>query len=951
VNSESANSALELFDQLVDLPAEQRRLWLEQNHHQFDASTRDELESLLAAHDDAGDFLKDAPPATPRSRVDPHEPGTCVGAYELLELLGEGGFARVFRAQQTRPLRREVAVKIVKLGMDTSAVIARFELERQALALMAHPNIAAVFDAGATDTGRPYFVMELVRGGQRITKYCDEQRLGVRQRVELFIDVCHAVQHAHEKGVLHRDLKPSNILVTSVDGRATPKIIDFGIAKAVSDELRLTDVSVVTLEQQLLGTPQYMSPEQARSGGADVDTRSDIYSLGAVLYEMLAGQSPLDSPTGPSTMLEQLQRLTTDEELPPPSTRATSELRRALRGELDWIIGKCLEKDRRRRYESAAALAADLEAHLHHRAIAAAPPTLHYRAKKFVRRNTLAVVASAIILASVLAGAIVSTVLAVRAIRAERLAQRRQEETQAVNDFLTLEIIGAANPLVTQGNREMTLREALENASKNVAGNFKGRPLSEAAVRESVGWAYRSLGRLDLALPHITIALDLRKQALGPDHPDTLQAEGSYAAILKSLNRLPEAEALYKDLIERYRRIGGQDTMSINAMENYAGVLSAEGRSAEAEPIAREAAETARRMLGEDSYKTLVVRSTHAAILRRLGKTVEAEEIFRDAYERSLRMRGPDYPDTIALMRHRASALNDLGRSAEAERLFREGLERNRRVYGEDHTRTLQSMQDVAAVMRAMGRKKEAMELFEQVLEGSRRIRKPDDPEHIDAMNNYAVGLQDVGRMAESEPLLKEVLELRRRVQGENHPMTLMAMNTYGATLEYLGRYDEAEVFVRQALQQRRHLLGDGHPQTLNSIDDYVDILTALHRDADAEPLSAELYEKAAKAQIAPRTVASYIAQYGPVLVRLGKYADAEAPLREAHRRLTETKQTTTGRMRSVLAGLADVCEQTNRPDEAAQWRRALETAQAATRPTTAPTTAATIAPATQPIP
>ena len=945
MNSESANSAPDLFDQLVDLSPEQRRLWIDLHHAEFSPKTWDELESLLAAHDDAGEFLTDAPVAARPPLEDPHAPGTRVGAYELLELIGEGGFARVFRAQQTRPLRREVAVKIIKLGMDTRAVINRFELERQALALMSHPNIAAVYDAGATDTGRPYFVMELVPGGQRITLYCDEHHFGIRQRVQLFIDVCHAVQHAHEKGVLHRDLKPSNILVASIDGRATPKIIDFGIAKAMRDQQRLTDVTAMTLEQQLLGTPQYMSPEQARTGGTDVDTRSDIYSLGAVLYELLSGVSPLDGPSGPSTALEQLHRLTTDEELPPPSARATSELRRALRGELDWIVGKCLEKDRMRRYESAAALAADLEAHLHHRVTAAAPPTLHYRARKFVRRNTIAVIASAVVLTSLVAGSIVTTTLAIRARRAERLAQQRLEEAKAVNDFLTLDVIGSANPLVMQANREMTLREALENAAREVDTKFKTRPLSEAAVRESVAWAYRSLNRLDLARPQVEKALEIRRRELGPDHPDTLQALGSYAAILASLQRYPEAEAAYKQWLDAAPRVHGENHLfTIEALSSYGDVIQLQGRYAEALPYVKKAYDVSRRALGEDHYKTLVCASQYAKVLKALWRPDEAEPILHDAYDRSARARGPYYPDTIGLMTLRASTLSELGRHEEAEALYKEAIERNRRVYGEDHPRTIQSMNDYGGVLNAMGRKAEALALYQDVLERSRRVRKEENIEHINVLNNCGVLLQDTGRAAESEPMLKHVLELRRRVQGENHPMTITALNTYGVTLAALGRNEEAEVLERQALEQRRRLLAEDHPQLLQSLSNYADVLLALNRPADAEPICAELYQKTMRAKIPPKQAAGYVAQYGPCLVRLSKYAEAEAPLHEAYRRLHETKQTKGSWLRGVLTGLAEVCEHSNRAEEAARFRAELHampppatkpaTAPAATRPT-----------------
>jgi serine/threonine protein kinase len=937
VDPSSTNLAQLLFDEAIDLPLDARRELLDCRCGDDDGSVRAEVESLLRAYEDAGDFFSEGCGGRrDPDELEPHRPGTRIGSYELVELIGEGGFARVFRARQTHPVRREVALKIVKLGMDTRALIARFELERQALAMMVHPNIAAVYDAGATETGRPYFVMELILAGERITAYCDAHGLDVRHRIGLFINVCHAVQHAHTKGVLHRDLKPSNILVTTIDGRAVPKIIDFGIAKAVGEQRLIDGTTTITHEQQLLGTPRYMSPEQARSGGADVDTRSDIYSLGAVLYELLAGCSPLDDQSGASTALAQLQRLTGDEELPPPSARAKADWKRALRAELDWIVGKCLERDRARRYASAAALALDLQAYLDNRAVTAAPPTLHYRARKFVRRNTVAVISAATILATLLGAAIISTTLAIRAIRAERLAQRRQEETKAVNDFLNEQIIGAASPYVMKANREMTLREALDNASRNVAGQFSGRPLIEAAVRESIAGSYRRLGLPELALPHAARSLELRRQELGPDHFDTLDSQTTYAEVLRLLNRLPEAEALFKDAVERFRRTSPKDNIySINALENYGTVLANEGRYRDAEAPTRAAAEKAAAVLGPDNAKTLAAASAYAQVLSGIGDVARAEHIYADMYERSLRTQGPDNPDTITLMANRAGALKEMGRYAEAEPLFKEAVDRDRRVWGEDHSRTLLTQRKYAGVIAAMGRNDEALPIFKDVYERSSRTRREDDPQHIDAINDYAVTLLETGRHAEAEPLLNHVVELRRRAQGENHPMTLHALSVYGMTLTRLGRHEEAEALQKQVLTQRRQLLGDDNPLTVRSLSDYAFALTALNRYADAEPICAELFEKAKRVQIPAAAAAVYLSQYGPCLVALGRYEQAEAPLREAYQRLRETNQSKTTRMRRVLEALIQVSEHGNRSEEVTHWRAELEQARATTRPAT----------------
>jgi serine/threonine protein kinase len=360
-----------------------------------------------------------------------------IGRYKLLEKLGEGGFGEVWMAEQREPVKRRVALKIIKLGMDSRQIVARFEAERQALAMMDHANIARIFDAGMTDSGRPYFVMELVRG-MKITDYCDQNQLPTRERLDLFIKVCQAIQHAHQKGIIHRDIKPSNILVTRHDGPAgagMPKVIDFGIAKATQQEL--TDKTVFTQFQQFIGTPAYISPEQAEMSGLDIDTRADIYSLGVLLYELLVGQTPFDAKEMMQGGLDALRQIIREKEPLRPSTRLNTlrgdgrttagkcrqtdvgKLAHQLQGDLDWIVMKCLEKDRARRYESASGLASDLQRHLNNEPVLARPPSAAYRFQKLVRRNKLAFAAASAIAMVLVLGVIVSSWQAIRATQAK----------------------------------------------------------------------------------------------------------------------------------------------------------------------------------------------------------------------------------------------------------------------------------------------------------------------------------------------------------------------------------------------------------------------------------------------------------------------------------------------------------------------------------------------------
>ena len=432
-----------------------------------DDALRQRLEALLAAHDAPDEISppnKPAAVATMKVELadEPDEAvGQTLGRYKLLERVGEGGCGVVYVAEQTEPVRRRVALKVIKLGMDTKQVVARFEAERQALAMMDHPNIAKVLDAGTTDMGRPFFVMELVRG-IRITDYCDQNNLCTKERLDLFIKVCQAIQHAHQKGIIHRDIKPSNILVTLHDGVPVPKVIDFGIAKAT--EGRLTDATVYTQLHQFIGTPAYMSPEQAEMSGLDIDTRSDIYSLGVLLYELLAGSTPFDGQELMSQGIDAMRKTIREKEPMRPSTRfatlegeqlTTTAKRRSadkakllhqLKGDLDWIVMKCLEKDRTRRYETANGLAMDLKRHLNNETVVARPPSSAYRFQKLLRRYKLAFAAAGAVVCALVLGMIATTWQAVRAKRAESLALQSRIDAEKLSNFMLEDFYAELEP-------------------------------------------------------------------------------------------------------------------------------------------------------------------------------------------------------------------------------------------------------------------------------------------------------------------------------------------------------------------------------------------------------------------------------------------------------------------------------------------------------------------------
>jgi serine/threonine-protein kinase len=534
--TESREREERIFAEALAVPTGERPRFLDQAC-QGDAGLRQRIEALVLAHESAGGFMAAAADvaALAAPPVSAELPGNRIGRYKLLQKIGVGGCGVVWMAEQEEPVRRRVALKIIKLGMDTKAVVARFEAERQALALMDHPNIARILDAGATDTGRPFFVMELVRG-VAITQYCDENNLPTSARLALFTQVCHAIQHAHQKGIIHRDLKPSNILVTLHDGVPVPKVIDFGIAKATQG--RLTDQTLFTAFEQFIGTPAYMSPEQAELSGLDIDTRSDIYSLGVLLYELLSGRPPFDPKSLLQAGLDEIRRIIREVEPPKPSTnlstlaaadrlmvaklRGTDPARLSLllRGDLDWIVMKAMEKNRARRYETPTALAADIERHLHDEPVVASPPSSWYRLAKFIRRHRLACAAAAAVALALVAGTVVSTWQAVRATRAERTASRERARAEDLLGFMLGDLrtqlakVGRLDVLEAVGDKAMAYfasREARDLDDTTLARHAKaltqigGIRMDQARYAEATAAfaeAYRRASALAARHPH-----------------------------------------------------------------------------------------------------------------------------------------------------------------------------------------------------------------------------------------------------------------------------------------------------------------------------------------------------------------------------------------------------------------------------------------------------------------
>ncbi len=787
------------------------------------AELRQRVEALLASHEEAGSFLhRPLPVDQPTIKLNlPAEeaPGTLIGRYKILEKIGEGGFGAVYVAEQREPVKRRVALKIIKLGMDTRQVVGRFEAERQALALMDHPNIAKVLDAGATETGRPFFVMELVRG-IKITDYCDQHKLPMPERLNLYIHVCHAIQHAHQKGIIHRDIKPSNILVTLHDGVAIPKVIDFGIAKATQGEL--TDKTVYTQFQQFIGTPAYMSPEQAEMSGLDIDTRSDIYSLGVLLYELLTGRTPFDQKQLLEAGLDGMRKMIREMEPVRPSTRVdclpgddrtTTAARRQtevprlihlLRGDLDWIVMKGLEKDRTRRYETANGLAMDIQRYLKHEIVLATPPSKFYRFQKLVRRNQLQFAAATLTALALLLAALVSVRQAVRASQAEvearqerDAAMRARQQAEAMNHFLTEDLLFQATPDQNAREKQVTVEQVLERAARRLNENtdIAKQPAVEATLRLAIGTTYQQLGAYSAAEEHLRRAVDLRQTTLGPEDPATLAAKKVFATLLLvGLRRVEQSEKLISETWRGLERLLGKDNReTLDCMALYIYVLAQRGKLDEAVRLKQQNLAGYERAFGPDDRDTINELGNLAILLAMRGDYAQAESEVRQALERYRRAGLADNSDAMWNLNNLAAYRFFQGAAHDGETLLIEARPRAVRLFGAEHPITLQIQHLLARVWAETQQLEQAENLAREILSIRRRVL-PTDHESL-GRTILLLGRIYLQRekFNEAESLLREARNFFRNYYPTKLELIAQAENGLGALQLRRAAYTEAE--------------------------------------------------------------------------------------------------------------------------------------------------------------
>jgi serine/threonine protein kinase len=882
------DDVIALFHELAGrLPAEREAYYAER---QVPAAVREEVESLLRFDGAAGPSISgyvaseaervllrkrggekpaetQAAPSLSQTQA-AHAMPSRIGAYRILRLVGEGGMGAVYEAEQEKP-HRTVALKVVKPVRASAELVRRFDMEAQALGRLQHPGIARIYEAGTADTGsgpQPYFAMEYILG-KPLGEYAESHRLNTRHRLELMSRISEAVHHAHQRGIIHRDLKPGNILV---DETGQPKILDFGVARVTDSDAQATRQTDMG---QLVGTLAYMSPEQVSGDPLELDTRSDVYALGVILYELLAGRLPYKT----GGQLHEVVRVIQDEE--PASLGAVD---RMYRGDVETIAAKALEKDKGRRYASAAGLAGDIRRYLRDEPIIARPPSAAYQLRKFTKRNKALVAGVAAVFVVLVAGVIVSVSLTAR-------ANREAATAKAVSEFLQNDLLAQAsaysqaNPQ-TKPDPDLKVRTALDRAAAKIAGKFNKQPLVEASIRFTIGETYWDLGLFSEAQTQMERAADLRRSVLGERHPDTLRTMDRLAVTYYNQGKYGPAELIAVKVLEARRRLFGEDHPdTLTSMHVLADIYRFQRKDALAESLLVRALEGQRRVKGQEHPDTLDSMQSLAAVYRYRGKAAQAEPLLRRCLEIRGRVQGEEHPDTLSSAYDFALFNSDLGRYKEAETITARVLEVQHRTLGAEHPFTLASMRELAVIYRREGKYEQSESLLAKALADASRVMGADSAFAYSITAALGAVYLEEGKYAQAEVVLTPTLAGRRRLFGEENPQTLLALSLMVELHRGRREYAAAEALLGKLLDARRRVQGAEHPHTLAIKNEFGTLYLALSKNAQAEAMFIEALSgrRRVLSNEHPDTLAS-LRGLAESCLRQGKYDQAAKAAREA---------------------------------------------------------------------
>jgi eukaryotic-like serine/threonine-protein kinase len=902
-----------------------------------------------------------------------------LGDYRILNVIGEGGMGVVYKAEQRHP-RRIVALKVIRAGLATPQLLRRFEQETEALGRLRHPGIAPIYEAGTADAGfgpQPYFAMELI-DGPSLTEYARARKLSTRERLELMAKVCDAVHHAHQRGIIHRDLKPGNILV---DESGQPKILDFGVARVTDSDNRATRETDMG---QLIGTLAYMSPEQILADPLELDTRSDVYALGVILYELLSGRLPHDVSR---KLLHQAVQAIQEEE-----PTALSSVNRVYRGDVETIVAKALEKDKTRRYASAADFAADIRRHLDDEPILARPATTFYQVRKFARRHKALVSGVAAVFVVLVLGIAVSTWQAVRATRAEQAARQAEaitreerdrataaeqaasrerdraleaevqatternraieaevqataERTRAleeqqradreaamatsINQFLQVDLLAQASAegqaTGSKPDPDIRVRTVLDRAAAQIGEKFSESPEVRASIESTIGKTYEGLGLYPEAARHFSNALELTRRLAGPDDLETLRLSRELGGLYRAQGKFAEAETLLEATVRAHRRLNRtRDPEALAATEALGNVLAQQGKFAQAEPLMKDALATARQVFGADHPTTIRMTTGLAGVYFRQGKSDEAEPLLKSALEVQRRTLGVDHPTTVGLVNNLGVLYNSQRRFAEAEPLMRAVLDARRSAFGDEHIETLNAMNNLGAVYAGLGKDDEAEPLYAQALDGTRKAMGPEHPRTLSFVHNMGAYLMGRRKHSEADVLLTEAWKGRTGQLGPEHADTMRTAVILAENHLRLGRVAEAEPLLTQAYEGRRKALGAAHPDTASAAAG----LAAVHF-MRADYVEAESRAREAIGILAEKFAGQFPTHRAEALLGLSlcaqrRFDEGERALLAGFQGMRATAASSRERLAldEILEQAIRMYTEAGQPEKADEWRR-----------------------------